>query len=510
MLPAYSRPVILTTFFFFILSHYIRGIDEYPLVAIVCCYNNAKWAEKNLASICNQKYKNFRVIITDDGSTDGTAEIIRDYIERHHLGDRVILLENEKRRRKLANVYRAVHQCKDTEIVLLIDGDDWLINSSVFRYINLIYHTFPDTWFTYGQYHNIPTSEAHQWGFSEHGYCVPVPKDVERRHAYRAFRFIFMHLRTFPAWIFKLILLQDLLCDSISQYKGNFYPASNDNAIFFPIVEMSHMHTVFVDKVLYIRNLYSELVGFKVDRKLQRTCSREIRRRKRYRPLEQKIYLAETCPQPTTDIIILYDKFTSSGDINTLLQSIGSHVHNGNTVVIVISKHESLKIKETGKYPVSILQYDPTTRGSIASTLKNHLETTHANYCLLITTDTTIHDTFDCKTMVAWLEQTQAYAFYTHHSLPKQAFAPWLVVLYDTVCCWKYKHAKGMWKIAYTCNCTLYRKTDVIKLLDQTHQSTVNDLILQLKLIKPPGERIGLFFEHAKSRITVPSPRRRT
>ena len=46
---------------------------------IVVNYNNEKYLNKCLDSIMNQTYKNFELIIVDDGSTDGSRDIINTY-----------------------------------------------------------------------------------------------------------------------------------------------------------------------------------------------------------------------------------------------------------------------------------------------------------------------------------------------------------------------------------------------------------------------------------------------
>jgi len=42
-------------------------------------YNGAKYIRQSIDSCLNQTYKNIELIIVNDGSTDGTPEIIRSY-----------------------------------------------------------------------------------------------------------------------------------------------------------------------------------------------------------------------------------------------------------------------------------------------------------------------------------------------------------------------------------------------------------------------------------------------
>lgn len=54
--------------------------EPLPKVSIVLpTYNGAKYIRQSIDSCLNQTYKNIELIIVDDGSTDGTAEIIKSY-----------------------------------------------------------------------------------------------------------------------------------------------------------------------------------------------------------------------------------------------------------------------------------------------------------------------------------------------------------------------------------------------------------------------------------------------
>lgn len=51
-----------------------------PLVSVLMCVHNEEdWVSDAIASICYQDYKNWELVIVDDGSTDGTAEILEKF-----------------------------------------------------------------------------------------------------------------------------------------------------------------------------------------------------------------------------------------------------------------------------------------------------------------------------------------------------------------------------------------------------------------------------------------------
>ena len=56
--------------------------NEFLVSFNICCFNSEKYISETLDSIVNQTYKNWEIIIIDDGSTDNTASIIKKFILR--------------------------------------------------------------------------------------------------------------------------------------------------------------------------------------------------------------------------------------------------------------------------------------------------------------------------------------------------------------------------------------------------------------------------------------------
>lgn len=66
--------------------------ETWPKVSIVLpTYNGTKYIRQSIDSCLNQTYKNIELIIVDDGSTDGTPEIIKSYKD-----ERIKYLRHEK------------------------------------------------------------------------------------------------------------------------------------------------------------------------------------------------------------------------------------------------------------------------------------------------------------------------------------------------------------------------------------------------------------------------------
>src|SRR5690242_4437672 len=68
-------------------------LDEPPISVVMAVYNSAQTAPESIESILQQTFVDFEFIIVDDGSTDATGEILRDYAA---LDNRIRLYTQEK------------------------------------------------------------------------------------------------------------------------------------------------------------------------------------------------------------------------------------------------------------------------------------------------------------------------------------------------------------------------------------------------------------------------------
>lgn len=90
-------------------------------------YNGEKFILKQLQSIYDQSDKPFEVIISDDGSSDATVEIVQKFIRDHRLLNWQ-LINNSGEHGASNNFVNAIGHCEG-DIVFLCDQDDvWLPN----------------------------------------------------------------------------------------------------------------------------------------------------------------------------------------------------------------------------------------------------------------------------------------------------------------------------------------------------------------------------------------------
>lgn len=110
-------------------SHYS---GNYPLVSIiVITYNSAKFVLETLESAKTQTYENIELIVSDDGSTDETIAICKEWIEKNK--SRFVnteLIRVPQNTGIPANCNRGI-KAANGEWVKLIAGDDCLIENCV-------------------------------------------------------------------------------------------------------------------------------------------------------------------------------------------------------------------------------------------------------------------------------------------------------------------------------------------------------------------------------------------
>jgi glycosyltransferase involved in cell wall biosynthesis len=238
-------------------------IEQKPFVIVIPSYNNEKWCERNLRSVFEQKYDNYRIIYVDDCSTDATEQKARAFIEKSGKSSRVQFIRNTTNLGAMANLYYTIHSCLDDEIVVTLDGDDWFSHDKVLFRLNQIYAD-SDVWLTYGSHIEYPS-------YQRSGWAKLLPPKVVKENKFRQHRWCTSQLRTFYAGLFKKVQLQDLL------YEGEFYKTTYDLACMFPMLEMAGFHSRYVKDILYVYNRVNPLNDDKIRWEYQQKLERYIR-----------------------------------------------------------------------------------------------------------------------------------------------------------------------------------------------------------------------------------------
>lgn len=477
--------------------------EEKPFVLIVPSYNNSPFVEHNLRSILTQNYQNYRLIYIDDHSSDDTYIKAKKLIHELHQEAKVLLVHNEQNQGALANLYNAIHGCKDHEIIVLIDGDDFLAHENVLKILNDTYQDV-GVWMTYGNFLDYPSYR--QFPVS----CKPLPETVIKKNSFRKHEWITSHLRTFYASLFKKIALEDLV------YRGRFYPMGWDLAFMLPLLEMSGNHTKFISDILYLYNRQNPISDHRVNFPFQQECALSVRSKKSYSNLEQ--LPCEEQPSGLADLLIL-----STGrplQLYALLESLDHYVKGVNKISVLYPKSPLLthcfdEIKKdfpqvhflatVGDFKTAFLRVVDDPSFDIGS----HL--------LLAQEDLIIKDFINLNESIAILQKTKAPALYfslgTHLNLTAdrkihQDLPPLLPLralsAKESLNGWQLSMGNGDWKEAHPLDMVLYPRSLLKEIVAKLHFTDPASLEESWKKARSL-ENLGVFYSSSKSLKSPPS-----
>ncbi len=445
--------------------------EQKPMVVVIPSYNNAEWYQRNLDSVCFQNYDRYRIIYIDDCSPDGTADLVQAYIDKHNLHDKITFMRNQTNCGAMANHYKAVWMCQDNEIVVHLDGDDWLKHNDVLARVNQEYQN-PDVWLTYGQFERFPDGKK--------GYCRPVPIAVQQRNAFRECDWFTSHLRTFYAGLFKQIALKDFV------HNGNYFRITCDMAMFFPLLELAGSHMRCIDDILYVYNEQTNLNDYKRDLLSQLHCDKVIRSRAKYCPAHTYMRRSQ---DDQVDIVFFFDNQPCIEHMLTQLVA-------SDALITVLHRHDQCTEIDRFKaqFPeVNFVSFRDDLSASIRSIVNK------PGYIVCIKDAYTLHEPLPLKEAIAALEQTQALSFHfalgegMHSSqlLKRKQAVPSLVQLPQGYCAWRYTDAEFDWRQPYG-QMSLYRKTDLKRLIDGTVFNSYQELMQIVQLSRIDLHEMGL------------------
>ena len=240
-------------------------------LVIVPFYNVEEWIEKCISSIKVQKYKNFACALIDDISTDASYQKCVDATADDK---RFTIIKNEEKKYALKNIIDGIDALspQDEDIIVTVDGDDWVYDENVFKKV-LDRYEKTRCLITYGNYERYPDGQL--------GHCNKYSDGIINNNAFRQDMWRASHLRTFKYKLWKNIKDSDFLDND-----GNYLDVAWDLAFMFPMLEMAQERQECFSEPLYVYNMANPNNDFKLKLQRQRMFDGMIRRRQRYGRIE--------------------------------------------------------------------------------------------------------------------------------------------------------------------------------------------------------------------------------
>jgi len=246
--------------------------EEQRIVIISPFWNASEYIEKCIESVASQNYKNYHHYLIDDNSDDMSYVKAQVFIKKlpENIRGNFSVIHNEENKGAVYNQIKTIiDYCKDSAIIMLLDGDDWLYSrNDIFDFYNNIFLEGYD--FSYGScwslVDNIPLI------------AQPYPEDVIRNRSFRDYKFNwnipYHHFR-----VFRKYLINDIPLSSFKDSEGKYLRAGGDVALFYNIIEKSKKIKVVQD-IIYIYNDKNPLNDYKIHGEEQTKNAKEIMKRK--------------------------------------------------------------------------------------------------------------------------------------------------------------------------------------------------------------------------------------
>ena len=147
------------------------------LTVIVTAYNEEKYIVDCLRSLENQTFKDFDLIIVDDGSTDKTLDILNSYLKITDMNMKILTQENSGVSIARNNALKYV----DSDFIKFLDGDDFLQKDALEKMVGMaIKFDLPIIKTSYKMVRgNHVTNNAYNANFDKAGTIIDLSKNKD-------------------------------------------------------------------------------------------------------------------------------------------------------------------------------------------------------------------------------------------------------------------------------------------------------------------------------------------
>lgn len=98
---------------------------------VIPCYNSEEYVSESIESALEQRYEPKEIIVVDDGSTDQSREIVRQYTD----SEKVVLVQNEENLGEAKTCNRAIENASG-ELIKILHADDKLCEGIIRRQVD--------------------------------------------------------------------------------------------------------------------------------------------------------------------------------------------------------------------------------------------------------------------------------------------------------------------------------------------------------------------------------------
>jgi len=305
-----------------------------------------------------------------------------------------------------------------------------------------------------------------------------------------------MPTRSFYAWLFKSIKLEDTLCANVPGFEGNFFPVANDCVMMWAMLEMAHRRFKYMKKTSYIANRGNPVNGGKVDGTLYDQVRSEIRYKKPLYPSLAFSDIDRLLPfeQAKADCLFLFEN--NYDDLVCTIGTIQTYAKNLDNIIVLYPEGKLVtdmilqELKE--KFPgIRFIKIDK--KDGYTATV-NALKALPNDHVFLANDRCKLTEPLDCTYCIYELERTFAYGFYisVSPSLCRRNRVPCQYIV-DDLYAWKFACDERKKLNIHNFDMTLYRTEDFTKSLEKKQFWSLVELEKNWRKTPVDRKKVGLF-----------------
>ena len=452
----------------FYTTHPQADMDK-SFVVVIPAYNNSQSVKRLFISLFSQHYQQFRVVYIDNGSTDDSLEKARNWVEKKGVIDRVTIIPCATKSEGCRAYFTEVSACEESDIIVHLEGADWLAHNNVLSRINTAYMS-QDVMLTYGQYLEYPS-------YRKGGYKPRPKRNQYKKRVHRA-PFVTSPFKTYYASLFKKIRKKEAITPEY------FLTLESEKSLMMPLAELGKSHVRFIPEVLYIHN--------------SPTRSRGLRLGTIEEGLAKTVAKAQDAISYDTELVLISEG--KPYQLSICLESIQRHLQGvGRTTVLYEADDNREYARLQKQYPQVIFM---ESSSDLKEVLMDSLEQRRGGYVVLATDGIILQKDIALKECIDALERTKAYGFYfdlgkkraTSRLFEEEAVTVPRSFREAGIYSWFIEKGKGSFRHPNNLHLTLYRRSEIAKDLQSMQFDSPEALIDAWSKLSLTGRR-GLFFD---------------
>ncbi len=205
------------------------------VVFVAPCFNASANLSSLVRSIEEQTDPDWRLILIDDLSTDGTARYVETLVKDN---SKVSCIINSEKKYALRNVVECVSTLVDGDIVANIDGDDELCNPATVGLVKHAYVSGAEVAWTGQKWDINPKMNV----------SGELPGNVDPYN----YGWCTSHLKTFRAG-----LLKSIPTSNFKDHRGDWFKRGYDQALYLPLLHLARGKRQFIPDICYLYKINS-------------------------------------------------------------------------------------------------------------------------------------------------------------------------------------------------------------------------------------------------------------